>query len=330
MRTERLERALTIVQVIQSGAVTSVAALAEQIGVSRRTIFRDLGLLARVGLSHHFDRDSNRLSLSAPSLALPMSLTNDEIVALLLATRMLTDCPVAPNQRAARSAALKLEALLPAPPPGRSRMASETTMVRMAPHSDPSLVADLLPLLCEAIMCRTKLHATFKCERQGKALEAILHPYRVAFLRHAWFLLAFDEDLGDLRIIKLGAITHVFRLATRFRPNAAATFNGFLGDAWFMVRGKERFDVKVRFSPAVAAGVEEICWHRTQQTRFRDDGSLLFEVEVEGISEISQWVLGYGDQAEVLEPVELRELVAAHAQGVVHLYPGVSFMSKRA
>ena len=44
------------------------------------------------------------------------------------------------------------------------------------------------------------------------------------------------------------------------------------------------------------------------------DGTLDFRAKVSGLNEISWWVLGYGDQAEVLEPPELRDLVAARAR----------------
>ena len=44
-----------------------------------------------------------------------------------------------------------------------------------------------------------------------------------------------------------------------------------------------------------------------------DDGTLDFHVTVSGLNEISWWILGYGDQAEVIRPPELRRLVAGHA-----------------
>ena len=42
-----------------------------------------------------------------------------------------------------------------------------------------------------------------------------------------------------------------------------------------------------------------------------DDGSLLWRARVSGLLEIRSWVLGWGPDAEVLEPPELREWVAS-------------------
>ena len=47
---------------------------------------------------------------------------------------------------------------------------------------------------------------------------------------------------------------------------------------------------------------------------------------VEGLREISWWILGYGDQAEVLEPRELRNMVADRVRGMAATY-GITELS---
>ena len=55
----------------------------------------------------------------------------------------------------------------------------------------------------------------------------------------------------------------------------------------------------------------EVQWHRTQRTAFLPDGSLEFRVTGSGLHEISWWILGYGDQAEVTPAQEpLRNVIA--------------------
>jgi proteasome accessory factor B len=66
--------------------------------------------------------------------------------------------------------------------------------------------------------------------------------------------------------------------------------------------------------------VAEVLWHKTQQTTFNADGTLDYRVTVSGLSEISWWVLGYGDQAEVIEPVALRKLLAERSARMAALY----------
>ena len=80
--------------------------------------------------------------------------------------------------------------------------------------------------------------------------------------------------------------------------------------------------VLIRFSKMVAQNVAEVAWHKTQQLTFREDGRLDFRATVSGLGEISWWVLGYGDQAEVLEPAQLRRIVAERAAHMARCYRG--------
>ncbi len=80
--------------------------------------------------------------------------------------------------------------------------------------------------------------------------------------------------------------------------------------------------VIVRFKPLVARNVAEVNWHKTQRTKFLPDGSLEFRATVSGFSEIAWWILGYGDQAEVLQPARLRHLIAQRARNMAAMYNG--------
>ena len=76
----------------------------------------------------------------------------------------------------------------------------------------------------------------------------------------------------------------------------------------------------VRFRPLVARNVAEVLWHKTQQTAYLDDGSLDFRVTMSGLQEISWWILGYGDQAEVIAPAKLRRVVSQRAKNMAAIY----------
>jgi proteasome accessory factor B len=78
--------------------------------------------------------------------------------------------------------------------------------------------------------------------------------------------------------------------------------------------------VLVRFGRQVAQNVAEVSWHKTQQMQFNEDGTLDFRVTVSGLNEISWWILGYGDQAEVIEPPELRKIIADRVKRMAEVY----------
>jgi proteasome accessory factor B len=95
----------------------------------------------------------------------------------------------------------------------------------------------------------------------------------------------------------------------------------YLGNAWnLMPQSGGDVHVAVRFAPLVARNVAEVAWHKTQRLEFEDDGFLVYHVDVSGLNEIVWWILGYGDQAEVLQPAKLRRLVAERVKNMQTLY----------
>ena len=74
--------------------------------------------------------------------------------------------------------------------------------------------------------------------------------------------------------------------------------------------------IKIEFSPKIAPYVKERGWHSTQRVVNKSDGSILFSMEVGMSPEVVQWVLGFGHDATILEPQELRERVVEAASQV--------------
>jgi predicted DNA-binding transcriptional regulator YafY len=53
----------------------------------------------------------------------------------------------------------------------------------------------------------------------------------------------------------------------------------------------------------------ETTWHSLQQTERTPDGGMIWRSTVSGVIEIRLWILSWGEDAEVLEPPELRAQV---------------------
>jgi proteasome accessory factor B len=79
------------------------------------------------------------------------------------------------------------------------------------------------------------------------------------------------------------------------------------------------YNIKLRFLPMVAQNVAEVQWHSTQKTTFNNDGSATMEFRVDGLGEITWWILGYGDQVQVLSPAKLRQKIIETAKNMAKL-----------
>ena len=55
---------------------------------------------------------------------------------------------------------------------------------------------------------------------------------------------------------------------------------------------------------------------------FLADGRLDYHVTVAGLNKIAWWIMGYGDQAEVIAPARLHKLIAGRVARMVEKYNG--------
>lgn len=307
-------------QLLQSGRPVDVDGLAEEFGVSRRTVYRDLDLLELAGIPCKFDKKANSYRLHHSAVLPPVLLTLEEGLALMLLTRTAMSDQMLPDHKSAVAAAVKVESSLPAAVREHCGEILKGVDVRWWPMSDAGDLKDVLPLLQRCIIEHRCLHMTYDSFKDGERIEVTLRPYHLAFIRRGWYVIGYAERFGEVRTFKVERVERIRQDDRRFTPDRGFSLEDYFGNAWQMIRGDRRYRVRVRFSPKVAGNVEEVLWHKTQATERLDDDSLLFEVEVDGIEEISWWVLGYGDQAMVLDPPELRTLVIERARRMLEGY----------
>jgi predicted DNA-binding transcriptional regulator YafY len=73
-------------------------------------------------------------------------------------------------------------------------------------------------------------------------------------------------------------------------------------------------------TPDQARYVQERRWAAEQRIMENEDSSIILEMTTSGHWEIARWVLTWGGEAEVLEPKELREMVAAEVGRMARVY----------
>lgn len=167
----------------------------------------------------------------------------------------------------------------------------------------------------EACLSRRPFEARYQGPT-GPTLTTTVHPYAVFYSR-AWYVVGYSALHRETRTFKIARFASVEPSDAKFLENLNFSLESYFGDAWRFIRGPRTHRVVVRFSEKVGTNVAEVRWHKTQQTRVFPDGSAELEFRVAGLTEIIWWILGYGAEAEVLEPPELREMVAEHARRVL-------------
>lgn len=179
----RSDRLFDLIQVLRDGRLHRAADLADAMGVSVRTIWRDMGVLTASGLPIEGERGVGYI-LRQPITLPPMMLQASEMLALRAGLKLVAEGG-GDLAAAARSLAGKLAGLAPGPKDeGEDIFATRPEPARGGPQ---------LPLIRKAIRQREVL--TLAVLEQGQLRERDIRPLAL-LLEASWVLAAWVEGVG--------------------------------------------------------------------------------------------------------------------------------------
>lgn len=312
---------MQLIGLLQSGKGLNASSLARLCGISRRTVFRDLEVLKLAGVPVVFREEVGEYRIPGTYYLPPTNFTADEALAVMVLCHELGGSSPLPFCRPARSAAMKLESSLPGPLREHLREATAAVNIQLPPSNPLNGHHDTYQQLLQSIADRRAVRITYNSFTENSELATKLSPYRLLFSRHSWYVIGRSSVHREVRTFNVGRIGQLEITTEQFQVPRSFSIDSYLGNAWHLIPepGPDQ-EVSVRFAPLVARNVAEVVWHKTQRAEFNLDGTLDFRVTVSGLREISWWILGYGDQAEVLHPAELRQLVAERAARMSSIY----------
>lgn len=318
MGVGRVHRLIRLITLLQGDRPWSATQLAGQLGVSRRTLFRDLNALEMAGVPYYHEPGVGYRIASSYFLP-PVNLTVTETLGLMLMAKQALEQRGRPMADSALSAVVKLLSTVPEPIRSPCAELMEPVTVRLSPQvSDESEAGHhktLQRCIDEQRICRMRYVSPVEPE----AMELRIKPLALHFCSRAWYVFAQTDRHDQVRLFKLVRIEQLeptgqlFVRGKRFEPGA------WIGKAWQLIPEGREYGVELEFSAKVATNVMEVRWHPTQRQRRLDDGRCRMRFTVDGLNELAWWVCGYADQVKVLRPKALRQRVARmHREAAAH------------
>ncbi|MDO8541865.1 MAG: WYL domain-containing transcriptional regulator [Opitutaceae bacterium] len=318
-----LERMLKIHDELRRGALINCTKLMKALEVSRKTVVRDIAFMRdRLDLPIEFDAQIQAYRYTHPVNAFPtVHVTEGELLALLVAQRALQQYQGTPFHRQLAVAFEKLAGGL------RDRISfSPADELRAVSFRNIGLGKTDLAVfnaLSGAVLRQEEVTFDYRKPGAGRKTARHVHPYHLANRENFWYLVGFDLERGALRTFALPRIADVVVTKTRFSRPADFSPEKFFSSALGVLGGSGDYRVVIRFSAVVAERVREREWHETQEMRELPGGDLVLEMRLGALSEVEQWVLGWGADAEVVAPAELRDNIRKTAAAMAAKYgPG--------
>ena len=202
MPTERL---LAILSVLQRGERPTGPQLAEELGVTVRTVRRDIDKLRVLGYAIDATRGADgRYSIGTGGSAVPpLILDRDETVALAVCVRTAAGDSVQGIADAAERALGKLQSTLP--PAVRAHADALAAATVRLPSGGEAVDHDVLLTVSAACRAGERLRVTYR-DAKGRPSDRRIEPYRVVSVGRRWYLVAYDLDRSDWRTFRLDRV----------------------------------------------------------------------------------------------------------------------------
>jgi predicted DNA-binding transcriptional regulator YafY len=306
-------RLLRLLSLLQAGPAWTGPELAGRLGVTSRTLRRDVDRLRRLGYPvHGVPGPAGGYELGIGGVLPPLLLDDDEAVAVAVGLRAAADGTVTGLEDATVSALVKLDQVLPRHLAGRVADLHATT-VQLWGRSPEG--ADASVLAAAARACRRSERLRFRyLSRAGETTERLVEPYRLVRSGARWYLAARDVGRGEWRTFRVDRMSAPVATGARFElddpPDPAALV------ARGMAVGAYSFRARVRLPVGMAQALELI--PRTVGTHDADgDAATIVELGAGDPGGIARYLASLGCPVEVLEPAELRAALRHYGEALV-------------
>ena len=297
--------------------------LVRELGVSRRTVQRDLDFLRLMAVpveEQAGERGKKTWRLGDAASRPPLLFTFEEAAALYLGRQLMESMAGTPFWEAARSAWRKIRSTMGETASGYVDQFARLFHCTAAAHGDYAGKAAILEALTIAIEDHKAVHVTYRSERATEPATRDLYPLGLIHHKGALYLAAFSPEHDDVRTYKVDRMDAAVVSPFIFQRHRDFDARAFLEHSLGIYDGDGDISVAVRFLPAAARHAQESRWHRSQVFTPQRDGSVILRLRLSSTVEIKSRVLSYGAAAIVLEPEGLRAEIADELGSLLRAY----------
>ena len=285
-----------IIRLIEARHGITIEELAEESGVTRRTIHRDLIAIQEAGyplVSEWLDGSKAYRFLTRFKDVPPINFTLQELMTLSFLRSQLDILKGTPFHEDMEAIFHKVNSVLPPRYAAHMERIARVSLPLLQGGRDYARVAEPLKLIRDALLYQYRLTLGYRSPGKRRTTDYRVDPYTLIFYKGGLYLLGYAHNRKALRTFAVERISRVgvekerFEMPEDFRPEK------HLKSAFGIVE-ERAMEVTVRFSPEIAHAVRDRVWHPSQKLKELRDGSLVMELHVCLDQALHSWILSFG------------------------------------
>lgn len=291
--------------------------IALECSVSKRTIYRDIETLERE-LDIPLWVNQGKYGVSEGHFLSPIVFSTEEAMNIFMAARLMQNVTYQYNPSIVSTFA-KLNTIVPAQL--REKIQNTLEFIKKQPVNERKLA--VFNTLTRAWLAQKSVRFEYLERYHKKTFACSVDPYVIepSVLGHSSYLIGYCHEEKKIRGFKLDTIIGnvIIKSNTYTIPFDFDAAN-YISSEWDVHFNQELVTVKLRFHKENSERMIETRWHPSQQIEKLNDGTVVLTFKVREISYFRAFILGFGDDMEVLEPESLREQIREIATSLKNMY----------
>ncbi|MDP8245065.1 MAG: WYL domain-containing protein [Candidatus Hinthialibacter antarcticus] len=293
-RTARLQRTIQAFELLLSDAVVTPERLARSLNLTAKQAYACIQDLNEIGVP--VDVTPSGFCIPSALIERESDFSLRESIILSMGLRLLEEQDGVDGETLE---ALRLQ-LFPQSDDGRAHIRDDA-------HIHTAVAPGALGLLRKAVWKQQRLRMSYRSRESHETTGREISPYTLVHRRSSWYVIAYCHLRGEARTFKAARMEQVERSANEFYQDPEYDPNDYLLYSWNIMAGKPNV-VLARFDESVGRLILEkkLAHGRVWQ----EDQWVYMQTLVSGLDEFSWWIMQYGEHAEVMQPLELRRILA--------------------
>jgi predicted DNA-binding transcriptional regulator YafY len=307
----RTDRLVAMVMHLQGRRVVRAEELARHFEVAVRTVYRDISALGEAGVPVVGEAGVGYSLMKGYHLP-PVMFSAEEATALFLGAELVKQFADASLAAPMDAALGKVRSVLPRDRQDDLDRLARATAIVGAPSLPSGIDQRVLLPIQQAVVTRRVLRLAYRARAQDADTQREVEPLGVVYYGGAWYLVAWCRLRKDFRHFKLQRMRQLEVLSERFSAHADFSLCEHLEKN---VRREEKISTTVWFSTDAIERARRDSFTGFVESRASREGYeadfLTFSLEW-----FARWLLSFGEDAEAIRPVKLRQLVRIEAEAV--------------
>jgi predicted DNA-binding transcriptional regulator YafY len=312
------ERFLWFERQVKKGKFPNTTSLATKFEMSTKTAQRDIDFMrGRLECPLQYDMTRKGFYYEDETFSLPvMHMSSSEFSSLILARKLLLDISgsiAGDLEKAVQKITAVIEKHTESPDTIERSVSFH--VIRHSPIKE-----DVFKAALEACIKKRSLSFRYASPAHKDKTERTVDPYHIFNYMGNWHLMGYCHLRKSIRDFHMGRIDNQRIEDTTFIVPRSFDFNQYFDSSFGLYKGSTKHEVTVRFQPSQAIWIKGQVWHKDQEEKVLEDGSLELTFPVADFMEISREILRLGSGAEVIKPKALRDLIKAEAERICETY----------